>query len=326
MNVRRDNALRRGNALSESASGGAIEADKPLRMGGIALGNGLILLSERHWAAAIRERDGEVSVASGKMPKIGSGTDDVGRWSPDSLPLWRGLARFGDSLLVLGLVKLRLPAAQLPVQGGRVVGALAGSLAASSVLKSIAPKSVLIQETGKAVAAFVPAMLALRNSSISAYHGAEHKVIGSRETSSRMEWTPAQSCERGRNGATVAEMGESNQGTAASARAGKEHDRCGSNLVGPLLLSTIVTNILLRSGGRQKRPAASALGGAIGLGASLEALRWAHKHHDSMLARILLVPGHAIQRYVTTTEPSPDQLEVGESALAELLRLEDVSV
>ncbi len=40
----------------------------------MALRNGLALVSERHWAAAIREADGTISVASGKKVRIpGSG-------------------------------------------------------------------------------------------------------------------------------------------------------------------------------------------------------------------------------------------------------------
>jgi uncharacterized protein YqhQ len=35
-----------------------------------------------------------------------------------------------------------------------------------------------------------------------------------------------------------------------------------------------------------------------------------------------MMPGRAMQKGLTTSEPTPDQLEVGERALAELLRLE----
>ena len=111
-------------------------------------------------------------------------------------------------------------------------------------------------------------------------------------------------------------------GAGDSAAAAKEHDRCGSNLVGPYLLATIATNLIARGRSGRKSPVASAAAGAATLGNALQALRWANKQADSVLARLLLSPGRAIQKRLTTTEPTPEQLEVGERALAELLRLE----
>ena len=40
------------------------------------------------------------------------------------------------------------------------------------------------------------------------------------------------------------------------------------------------------------------------------------------LARALARPGHELQQRLVTAEPSPEQLEVAEAALAECLRLE----
>jgi uncharacterized protein YqhQ len=107
-----------------------------------------------------------------------------------------------------------------------------------------------------------------------------------------------------------------------SAAAAKEHDRCGSNLVGPYLFATVLTNILARGRSGRKTPASSALAGAASLALALEALRWATTHGDTLLARLVLMPGRAIQKRLTTAEPTPDQLEVGQRALEELLRLE----
>ena len=103
----------------------------------------------------------------------------------EGVPLLRGLGRFGESLLVLAQVKIKLPQAELPLEGGRVAGALVAAAAATSTVKALAPKTALVQETGMALAAFVPAVLALKNSPISGYHGAEHKVIGGREAALR---------------------------------------------------------------------------------------------------------------------------------------------
>ncbi len=76
------------------------------------------------------------------------------------IPLVRGLGRFGESLLVLGLVKAKLPNAELPLEGGRVAAALAGSMAATKAVRAVTAKSAVAEEVGTALAAFVPAVLA----------------------------------------------------------------------------------------------------------------------------------------------------------------------
>ena len=304
---------------------------QPPRIGGIALKNGVVLLTERHWAAAVRDTGGHISVASGDKPRLsgsgrsgsralrhGQGVGGRGPEGGEGVPLLRGLGRFGETLLVLAQVKIKLPQAELPLEGGRIAGALVGAAAATSAVKTLAPRSALVQETGLALAAFVPAVLALKNSSISGYHGAEHKVIGGREATVR-------SSQRKAGGPSVLSSVSSRPPVSASAAAAKEHDRCGSNLVGPYLLATVATNVLARGRSGHKSPAASAIAGAVSLGVALEALRWATRNGDSILARLLLLPGRAIQKGLTTTEPTPDQLEVGERALAELLRLEEAS-
>ncbi len=309
------------------------------RIGGIALRNGLALVTERHWAAAIREADGSISVASGekiRLPGNGGGVTGArgrrgaargaatgaGATSREvaaaaGVPLLRGLGRFGESLLVLGLVKTHLPHAGLPFEGGRVAVALAGSMAATSAVKAWAPKSAVVEEVGTALAAFLPAVLSLKNTAISGYHGAEHKVIGGREAALRA----VSAGEGTSDGAPVTSADDIVIGDSAAAT--KEHDRCGSNLVGPYLLATVATNLLARGRSGRKSPAAQAVAGAASLGIALEALRWANKNADSILARLMMSPGRAIQKRLTTTEPTAEQLEVGERALAELMRLEN---
>ncbi len=225
----------------------------------------------------------------------------------------RGLARFAETLLVVAQVKLRMPQAELPLEGGRVAVALATAFAATSTIRSLGPKSTIVQETGAALAAFVPAVLSLRNSTISGYHGAEHKVIAGREAEMRASAAGVP---------YTARVGR----PSAAASAPKEHDRCGSNLVGPLLLTTIAANALIRGGSRRMTPAASAAATAVSLGAALEALRWATRHGDSLAARVLMSPGRIIQKTLTTSEPTTQQLEVAERAMKELLRLEAAGV
>ncbi len=292
------------------------------RLGGIALRNGLVLVSERFWAAAVREPGGGIAVASGRKPRLpGSGAavglSPSGGAFREGVPLLRGLSRFGESLLVLALTKVRLPQAVLPLDVGQVLRALAGASAANAAVRRWAPKGALVQELGAALGTFVPALLSLKNSRITAYHGAEHKVIGGleRTLAGGLERTSAGGLERTRQG-RQAEA----EGTAAGAP--KEHDRCGTNLVGPLLAATVASNLLLKGRRGVPRAGTSVLAGAVSLGLALEALRWATRHGDKLAARLLLAPGRAVQRFFTTSEPTPQELAVAERALAELLRLE----
>ncbi len=84
----------------------------------------------------------------------------------------------------------------------------------------------------------------------------------------------------------------------------------------------MAANLLLRGKSGRMTPTTQAVAGAVSLGAALEALRWATRHGDSLAARVMMSPGKLIQRTLTTSEPTPDQLEVAERAMKELLRLE----
>jgi uncharacterized protein YqhQ len=65
--------------------------------------------------------------------------------------------------------------------------------------------------------------------------------------------------------------------------------------------------------------------GAVGLGGAsvaVEMFAWSDRHHGSPLAEAFHTPGREIQRRLATREPTPEQLEVGVAALAEILRVE----
>jgi uncharacterized protein YqhQ len=136
-----------------------------------------------------------------------------------------------------------------------------------------------------------PALMALRSGDLAAYHGVEHKAIAAYEDDSD------------------------------AADATKEHDRCGSHLVAPMLAAAAVGNVAARRAGL-RGPAAEA---AVGLGSAalaVEVFAWSERHPESALTRLLRVPGHEIQRAVGTREPTAEQLEVGRAALEEILRVE----
>ena len=49
---------------------------------------------------------------------------------------------------------------------------------------------------------------------------------------------------------------------------------------------------------------------------------WSDRHHGDPLAEAFHTPGREIQRRLATKEPTPEQLEVGLAAMAEILRVE----
>ncbi len=260
---------------------GSDEPDK-LRLGGMALRNGLLVHGPTHWAAAVRTKAGDVKVASGRKPSFGRAFDRV--------PGLRGVARLGEAFAVIPLVKRALPEARLPMQDVRTLGAMAGAAAAGRALRNAGPRT-LARETGVALIGLAPAILALRQGELASWHGVEHKAIAAYE-----------------------QDGE-------TAEAAKEHDRCGSNLVAPMLASTALGNVALRRAGFR----GPAVEGAVALGSmafAVEVFAWGERHPDSPVTRMMRRPGFELQRAVGTREPTEEQLEVGRAALAEILRVE----
>jgi uncharacterized protein YqhQ len=135
-----------------------------------------------------------------------------------------------------------------------------------------------------------PALLALRGGDLAAYHGAEHVSIGTYE------------------------HGE---------QRAKEHERCGSHLVGPLLAASAAANVLASRAPRAIRGPARFAGSVGAVGAAVEVFGWMTRHPGHPLAKALARPGHELQHRVATAEPTPAQLEVAEAALAACLELED---
>jgi uncharacterized protein YqhQ len=259
------------------------EREEKLRLGGMALRNGLLVHGPTHWAAAVRTREGEIKVASGRKP-------DLGGRALEGVPGLRGVAKLAEAFAVIPLVKKNLPEAQLPMEDPRAVGAMAGAAVAGHAVRRSGPRT-LAREALVAAVSMAPAMVVLRGGDLASYHGVEHKAIGAYED------------------------GED------AADATKEHDRCGSNLVAPLLAGTVAGNVAVRRAGI-KGPAAEAVVALGSLAFAVEVFAWSERHSGSALARLLRRPGFEIQRAVGTREPTEEQLEVGRAALQEILRVE----
>jgi hypothetical protein len=211
------------------------------------------------------------------------------------VPGLRGPLKLVEAFAVLPLVRRRLPAARLPFEDARVLGAMALTAVAAGAVRRRQP-STLAGESAAAALGLLPAMVALRDSDLAAYHGVEHKAIGAYE-----------------------------KGSMDPADAAKEHDRCGSNLIAPMLFLTVTGQLLLHRLIERPGPLARALVGAAAVSAAVEMFAWSERHHDTDLARAFHWPGTEIQRLIATREPTAEQLEVGSVALAEILRAEGAS-
>jgi uncharacterized protein YqhQ len=254
-----------------------------LRLGGMALRNGLLVHGPTHWAAAIRAADGSIAVASGPKPHFG------GRVT--SIPGARGVVRLAEAMAVIPLVKRALPEAKLPFQNAPVLGVMAGAAVAGSVLRRHA--GGMRGEAGAAAISLLPSLFALRGGDLAAYHGVEHKAIAAYE-----------------------------HGDQDAAEAAKEHDRCGSHLMAPLLAANVAGAALLKKVVDRPRPVHGAALSLASIGLAVEVFAWSERHEGSKTAKALRVPGHELQRVLGTREPTETQLDVGRAALDEIVRVE----
>src|SRR3712207_6600720 len=101
-----------------------------LRLGGMALRNGLLVHGPTHWAVAVRAADGTMKSASGPKPRFRAA---------DRVPGLRGVVRLAEAMAVIPLVKKNLPEAQLPFQDASVVGVATGASLAGALLRKRVP-------------------------------------------------------------------------------------------------------------------------------------------------------------------------------------------
>jgi uncharacterized protein YqhQ len=252
-----------------------------VRLGGMALSNGVLVHGPTAWACAIRLPDGEIKIASGRKRLLAPRLRQ---------PFVRGPLRLAESFAFLPEVRRRLPEARLPFERPAVLAATLASALSVQVVRRSERLSDAARELLSGALSLAPALMALRGGELAAYHGAEHVSIGSYE-----------------HGETRA----------------REHERCGSHLVGPLLAASAAANVLAsRAPATVRGPVR--LAASIGaVGAAVEVFGWMTRNPAHPLARALARPGHELQHRLATAEPSPEQLEVAEAALAACLELED---
>jgi uncharacterized protein YqhQ len=252
-----------------------------VRLGGMALANGVLVHGPTSWACAIRTADGEIRVASARKRLLAPGIQQ---------PFLRGPLRLAESFAIIPEVRRRLPEARLPFERPAVLAATLASAVTVQVVRRSEHLGEVARELLAGALSLAPALMALRGGELAAYHGAEHVSIGTYE------------------------HGE---------RRAKEHERCGSHLIGPLLAATAAGNVLAARAPARFRGTARAASAVGAVGAAVEVFAWMTKHPGHPLARALARPGHELQHRLATAEPSPAQLEVAEAALAACLELED---
>jgi uncharacterized protein YqhQ len=251
-----------------------------LRLGGMALQNGVLVHGPTSWGCAVRLPNGELKAVRGRKP----------RFAPNvQTPFVRGPLRLAEAFALLPAVKRALPEATLPFERK---GVLAGTLVSAVTAKAVRGSRGVSgpgRELLAGVVSLAPAVLALRGPGLAQYHGAEHISIGTYEQDKK---------------------------------ATKEHERCGTHLVGPLLVTTAIGSALAAKAPPHLRAPAKAAGSFGAVAAAVEVFAWMDRHPEHVLAKALRRPGHELQARLATAEPTPEQLEVAEAALAACLEAE----
>jgi uncharacterized protein YqhQ len=249
----------------------------------MALRNGLLVHGPTSWAAAVRADDGSIQVATGAKTGFG------GRF--DHVPLVRGVARLSEIIALVPRVRQALPDARLPFESPATIAVTLGATAFAAGARRSRLSPAAVEAIGMGLA-LLPAVVQMRSGRVARYHGAEHKTIGAYETG------------------------------AAPADATKEHDRCGSHLVAPMMATTFIGNLLASRVKGQGAHLARASASVAAAGVAVEVFGWMSRHPQARAARALRAPGTALQRAVGTREPDAAELEVARTALDALLAAE----
>ena len=196
----------------EEAPLSRVTEDK-LRLGGMALRNGLLVHGPTHWAAAVRDDAGEVKVASGRKPRLRAA---------DGVPGRARVVRLGEAFVVIPLVKRALPEAKLPFGVAERRWPWRPARRRRGLRRRVRGTR---RRGGRSALSLAPA-----------------RARAARRRARRLPRRRAQGDRRVRV----------QDGDAADAA--KEHDRCGSHLVAPMLAANLAGRAARAAGGRAARP------------------------------------------------------------------------
>lgn len=255
-----------------------------VRIGGQALADGVLMRTSRAWAVA--RDDGSIQVGTLK-PRRSSRVPVlrflVGLVGGMRLAVGRGMLGRGAGASVAAGAKRRNKSflwALLAVEG---VG-----LAFSFLMdgRALPLWATVAATAGPWVAAFAVLRL-VTPAALWRYHGAEHKAVAAYEA-----------------GIDVADVD-------AVLQCPRVHDRCGTNLVFLAMLGGLA---LAGLPGTFQIPAF-----ALVMASTAEAVTLAAGRPRSPLSRLVLAGGRALQRYVTTSEPTAAEQAIGCRALTACL-------
>ncbi len=239
-----------------SANGSGPPDREVLRLGGMALRNGLLIHGPTSWAVAARASSGEIEVASGPKPDFGGN-----RFA--KVPMVRGPLRLAEAFAVVPIARRALPSARLPFEDPRVLAAGLATTLLSSAIRGKREEISPVREGIVSALGLAPALVALSGSDLAAYHAVEHKAIAAYE----QDLDPAD--------------------------VPKEHERCGSNLIAPMLVFSlagqVIVDRLIENPGRVAR----GVSGIAGLSLSVETFVAAERYPDSALGRAI----HALRAH-----------------------------
>ena len=250
-------------------------SDEKLRLGGMALRNGLALFGPTSWAAAVRTRRrrhprGERPAPA--LPRRRSRADRA-----------RRRADVRDARRAAGRSGARLPEARLSFEHGGVATATVLCAALATVVKR---RGGVRGELGSTLIGIVPSLVTLRSRDLVRYHGAEHKTVAGYERGVEAV-DDGQGARALRHASRRAAPARRRRARPASPRARR------AGCAGPSARSA------------RSRPSASRSSCSRGASGTRR------RRGASALGR----PGTALQRALATAEPGEAELEVAERAL-----------
>ena len=252
-----------------------------IRLGGMALANGVLVHGPTAWACAIRTASGEIKVAPARKRLFASRV---------STPFLRGPLRLAESFAVIPELRRRLPEARLPFERPAVLAAMLASAVTVQRRAALEPaqRRGTRARLGRAVArARRPRAPRRRAGRLPRRRARLDRDLRARRAA--------------REGARALRLAPDRP--AARRLRSRQHPR------GPRARPPA------RPGARRS----SSIGA---VGAAVEVFAWMTRHPGHPLAKALARPGHELQHRIATAEPSPEQLEVAEAALAACLELE----
>src|SRR2546423_13822019 len=126
-------------------------SDAKVRLGGMALANGVLVHGPKSWACAVRTDAGELKVVARRKRFSGAKIES---------PLLRGPARLADAMSIVPQIRRHLPEARLPFQRPAVLAAMLGTAVVVKIVRTSPKLSPAAQELASGLLSVAPAPLA----------------------------------------------------------------------------------------------------------------------------------------------------------------------